>query len=720
MSTATYFKRFSQIASWRQVSGYSLVLLASSLEAAPLDKESAISTPVLPTIEVRSSALALATPTSPVSRLNGTALTLAQTQTLGDTLSGQVAISATQYGPVASRPIIRGLDGDRIRIMQNGIGVADASALSYDHAVPVDPLSVQQIEVIRGPAALRYGGNAIGGVVNARDDRIPQQAAKITTGQLQLGYDQANTGRYGSLQLKGRASDAISWHIDAFGRDTGLLRIPGYAQSARYRATFPEDSNHDTQKRLPNSDSQASGGAVGATWFGAESRLGLAMTAYQQNYGAIVSPDVRLDMTQTQWRLSGETTATEWSHDFLEHIQLDATRTHYAHQEIEDGTPGTRFRNRSTEARLEAHHRALGSTQRPVTGLLGLHINQTDFAALGDEALVPATRARQAGLFVLENWQPHDRLQLTGGVRFEHHTLTPQSTLDTTNESARFVDLPERHFSLWTGAVGGVYTLSNPYRLTANISRTTRAPTFYELYADGPHLATGQYLIGDATLKPEVAWSSDIAIHRQSSKNHWRFGVFYTHFDRFITEAATGRYALDAETGTDGDLAEARYGAVPARFYGVEAEGRWTLAPWQVGQMTGYLGVDARADYTYAENRSTGQSLPRIPPLRLTSGLNWTQHPLVSSQVDQGWQARLEVMHAASQSRTAPLEWQTPSYTLVNAQLAVPLIRKQPHCLLTLKARNLTNADVRPATSYLRDIAPEAARSIQLGIQMRF
>lgn len=634
---------------------------------------------------------------SPSSVLQGADLDLRRGSNLGETLNGLPGVSTTSYGPMVGRPIIRGLDGDRIRLLNNGVGSLDASSLSFDHAVPQDPLSTNRVEILRGPAALLYGGNAIGGVVNTLDNRIPTEPINGIHGDVASSYGGANNDRNGAVQLEG-GDGTFAIHADVFGRKTGTLRIPGDAFSAQQRAAAGPDAD-SPRGRLPNSDGQANGGAIGMSWTGEHGYGGLSYSGYDANYGSVAETDVRIKMHQERFGLAGELRDLD---GWFSSVKVNFAYTDYQHKEIEDGETGTVFKNRGYEARIEARHADIG----PLHGVVGLQLGQTRFSALGDEALVPTTDTDTAALFVLEEWAVTDRLTLSAGGRMDHSRLSPAA-----GGNERFEGSSSRNVTAGSFSLGGVYTLTPLWSVAANGAYTERAPTFYELYANGPHAATGQYLVGDERLAKERAWSGDLSLRYKNGHDHASVGLFYSSFANYLAETNTGRYRNDdgdvVAADADGALPEARYQGVPARLYGLEAESVTRVL--ERGSHALDLGLSG--DYTVSRNRDTGRSLPRIPPLRLRVALDYGYGP---------YSAGVSVSKAFAQHDHPANDTSTPGYYSLDANAAYRFKMTGVQWQAYLRGINLTNQDIRYATSVLRDVAPEGGRAVMVGLRGSF
>jgi iron complex outermembrane recepter protein len=427
---------------------------------------------------------------SPTTVLEGDDLTLQQQGSLGETLNKQPGVSSSYFGPGASRPIIRGLDGDRIRILRNGVGALDASSLSYDHAVPLDPVNVERIEIVRGPAALLYGGNAIGGVVNTFDNRIPTAAIDGIHGAGELRYGGADTTRSSAGKLEA-GDGSFALHLDASAREFNDLKIPGYARSRH----APESEDADEKNgRLGNSNGRQDGGAVGGSYTWEDGYAGLSYSTYDANYGSPAEQDVRIRMKQDHYAFASEIRNLQGPFSSL---KIDAGYTDYEHREIEGGEVGTTFKNKGYEARVEARHVPIG----PVEGVIGAQVNRNEFSALGEEAFVPQTDTNSGALFVLEELQATERLKLSLGGRLERTVVDPDAK---GNERFAAADR-SKSFTAGSLSSGAVFTLTPIWSLAATLGYTERAPTFYELYANGAHVATGTYEVGNANLSKEKA-----------------------------------------------------------------------------------------------------------------------------------------------------------------------------------------------------------------------
>ena len=655
----------------------------------------AITSPAATTLEkvvVTGNPLGSAEIAVPVSVLAGDALVLRRGSTLGETLNGLPGVSTSSFGPNASRPIIRGLDGDRVRILSNAGASLDASSLSFDHAVPIDPLIVERLEVLRGPGALLYGGSAMGGVVNAIDNRIPKEPLTGLSGAVELRIGGADRERGGAALVE-TGNGAIAVHADVFGRQTSDLQVPRYVP-IQDGAPLPATT------RVRNSAADTRGGALGGSLFFGKSRLGLSVDTYDSTYGPVVEPDVSIRMKRDHLGVAGELKDLRGPFGTLR-AQLNSTR--YEHKEIDgNGAVGTVFETSGHELRVEAEHAPLG----PLRGVVGVQLEDFDFSALGDEAFVPSTRTRRQGVFALEEmtWSGGT---LTGGLRLEHARVNSNGDADPSQP--KFGSAVQRSFSLRSASLANLFRLSPQWTLTGAVSLSERAPTSFELYANGVHAATGTFERGDATLPSERGSNIDAALQWKSGSNHLRLGAFASNFSRFISLESSGN-TIQAPDGQGGFNAfpEYLFKPVRARLHGIEIEGAQRLVdgPWS-------LDISGKLDLTRARNADSGEALPRVAPMRLNIGLDTTIGP---------WAGRIELDHAARQNRVPATDVPTAGYNRVNLSLSRRFNLASGDAVWFLKLGNLgdTLAYSASAIRTVRELAPLPGRSLKTGIRVAF
>ncbi len=636
-----------------------------------------------PEIVITGNPLGRDSTTVPVSNLGRADLLERGQSTLGETLDGLPGVSSTYFGPNASRPIIRGLDGERIRVLNNSASSLDVSALSYDHAVPLDVLSTDRVEVLRGPAALLYGGSAVGGVVNVIDNRIPRAPVSGVLGKAQLQAGTGNDERSvaGLVEV---GNERLVLHLDGFDRRTGDVRVP-----------VPLECNKPgspaNARRICNSASTARGGAIGASTFWDHGHVGASVNTYQSDYGTVAEDEVTIGMKTTRYALEGQVRQLP---GWFDSVKARLSHTDYQHTELEGAQAGTVFGNQGQDLRVEARHRPLAGWQ----GVVGVQTESSRFSAVGDEAFAPFSRTRSQALFVHEEL-PTSWGQVTAGARWESVRVASLGN----PELARFDEgIGSKKFTPFSVAIGSVFKLSPTWSLTGHTALTQRAPKDYELFANGPHLATQAWEIGNQDLGLEKSKSLDAGVQWQSGPHSLQVTAFASQFANYI--------GLMNTPDIEEDLPVQLYQGVKAQFRGLEASGRQRL--WQ-GAST--LDLDWRADSVRATHGSTGEPLPRIAPLRVGASLVHAQGP---------WSAKLGADWHAAQKRVPEGSVATGAYTLVNASLSYR--QKLDATVLNWFARldNLSDQLAYSASSILTSTAfgksPLPGRSFKLGVQATF
>jgi iron complex outermembrane recepter protein len=617
----------------------------------------------------------------PSDSLSGDQLVLTRAATLGDTLQGLPGVAATNFGPNASRPSIRGLDGDRVRILNNSGASVDASNLSFDHGVAIDPLVIDKVEVLRGAAALLYGGNAVGGVVNTLDNRIPRTLINGLSGAAEVRFGGASKDKSGAVVLDGGSGTPQSgwgWHVDLAGRDAGDQHAP--------RFSSPTDDGAEGRTSVRNSAASSHGGAVGGSVFFQGGFAGVSVDDFHTDYGTTAEADVTIKMQRQRLATAGEWATTNGP---VHRISWQLSRNRYEHVEMEGDEVGTTFKSTGTDGRLEVEHAPLG----PVKGIVGVQTESLDFSALGEEAFVPSTRTRSTGVFLLEQAR-------LGGVDWSAGARTERVTVES-DGGDRFGPAQSRRFSPLSLALSGVLPLDKAWSLSANLNRTQRAPAYYELFANGLHVASAAFERGDATLGLERSKGADIGLKWEGEQSHVHVNVYETRFTNYIALQATGEMA-DNEGE---EVPVYAFQAVPARLRGVELEGRWQAHP--------AVAVLAQLDAVRGDNRVTGEPLPRLAPLRAMLGLE-ARHG--------DWSGKLEWRGAARQTRVAEFDTPTAGYGTVRLSLARQLRWGQTDALWYLKLDNLGNKLAYNATAVptIRDLSPQPGRSASTGLQLRF
>ncbi len=644
---------------------------------------------------------------------------------LGQLLRREPGISTSFFGPAASRPIVRGQGGPRVGVLDAGIGSIDASTVSDDHAVAVDPATTERIEIVRGPAALYYGSTAAGGVINVFDGRIPNAvpeggvdgALRVGLGSVDEsvetagGFD-AHLGTFGGADLV--------FHGDGFFRNTDDFEIPGFAESERLRALEEaeeedhdddDDHDHDEEEEevfgiAENSDTESKGGSVGASLIFENGFIGVSGKILRANYGIPggghhhheeeeehgdddhdedeheeeeEEEEIRIDLEQERLDLMGE-----FNSPFLifETTRVRFGWADYVHTELEGAEIGTVFKNEGYEARIELVERQFGNFR----GASGFQFSHRDFEAIGDEAFTPPNITDQFGVFTVREYETGPLLLQVAG-RYEH-----------TNTEAKTVGL-ERSFDTFSVSAGAGFEATENIFFGVNLYRTERAPAPEELFSDGPHLATNAYEIGDPDLDTEVALGVEVTAHGENDRFSATVNGFFTSYDNYIALIARGD-ELD-------ELPVFEFLARDATFRGFEAEVAANLFTFGAFD----IGARAQGDYVRAKFTNGGGDVPRIPPLRGIVGLEAASpHFDVSAELEM----------AAEQDNVATDELPTDGYQLFNLAATWRPGGADSGFSVQIRADNITDEEARLHSSFLKDMVPLPGRNVRLTVRGTF
>jgi iron complex outermembrane recepter protein len=639
---------------------------------------------VISSTALRESALETA---QPVAVLGGEDLVRLRAPSLGETLAAQPGISATYFGPQASRPLIRGLGGERVQMYEDGGDALDVSALSNDHAVTIDPLLAERVEVVRGPATLLYGNGASGGLINVLTNRVPEIASDgQVSGAVEVRTDSALSERAAAGRVDG-GTGPFAWHADAHKSKTSDARIPGFALSRQLRADLEQAGEEvdETRDRLPNTDSETYGGALGGSWIGERGLLGLGVSRYDTDYGITDTggeEGVHIDMRQTRYDLKGELRDLG---RFIQAARLRATFNDYQHAEVEgSGDIGTLFEQKGSDTRLVFDHPPLAGWR----GTFGMQYRDIELDVTGEEALVPPSGTTNAGAFVFEE-RPFGDVTLEVGARLEHQHIHADRD-----------DAPRYKDNAVSGSAGIVWKIVPAYSLAVNITSTQRHPTATELYADGPHIAAQRFEIGDATLQRERATTMDLGLRKTSGRWTGSLTAFRSGYSRYTFAAFTG--ALAGEP--DDLLPVVRYRQDDATFTGFELELKLPVTETPLGA----LAPRVMADYVRGK-LDDGGDLPQIPPLRLGAELVLARDAFTSG---------LSVMRYTSQDDVSDNERPTDGYTMVDLDFAYRMPAGHRTVLFFLRGQNLLDEEARRHPSPLKDVAPLPGRSVAAGVRV--
>ncbi|OYW74688.1 MAG: hypothetical protein B7Z37_16680 [Verrucomicrobia bacterium 12-59-8] len=628
--------------------------------------------------------------------LSGQTLNLAIEPSLGQTLARLPGVSSSYFGPAASRPIIRGLDGDRVRILQNGLNTIDASATSVDHAVSFDTSNLKSVEVVRGPATLLYGSNAIGGVVNAIDGRIVDEKIDGTIrGALGGRYSSVDNGYQSSAMVEG-GYKGLAFHVEAFTRAAEDFRIPGNARTPAEQAANPlPPGETETSKIMPNSNLRSEGVTSGLSYIWDKGFFGFAWTEFHTNYGSPAEPNVVIDMHQQRLDVRG---AFYKPLPRIKEISYRFASSSYQHTEYDSGLPSTLFKNNGYDARVEVKHEKIAGME----GVVGYQSDRSEFSTAGSEAFLPSTITQADALFLYEDIT-RGPMSFQFGGRYDHISVESLA-------SAAFGPAMARQFDNLSSSVGVVFTPNEEYAVAFTINRAERAPTYQELFANGTHAATGAFEIGNPNLQQEKSLGFDLNVRKRIGWVTGSVGGYYNRYSNFIGQFPTGVvHVVGGE-----NYNELIYQATNAEFIGSELEATFHLLhpiTTEPPEHQNNLHLQLRADVVRARDTKTGLSLPRIPPFHLSS-------TLILERGSFG--ARLEGIYAAPQSQLAMNEMRTSSYFLVNLTLTYRILQGPTTLDVFIKGMNLTNEDAREHTSVLKDRVPLPGRGLVAGLKLTF
>lgn len=638
---------------------------------------------------------------SPATVLEKKEVLLQAEPSIGETIAKEPGVTSSYFGPGASRPIIRGNAGDRVRVLKNGVGTLDVSNTSEDHAVSSNTLATESIEILRGPETLLFGSSAIGGVVNITDNSIPERnIEKALTGTFDYRQGTADDELSGALKLEGQASK-LNWHLDYFHQDTNDIDIPGFAESAALRAQEEaEGEDHEEEisnGKLLNSSTRSEGFTAGGSYVWDKGFIGMSISRNDSNYGVPghaheeehehqdegEEEGVAIDLEQIRVDLRGQ--VQELSNR-IKKAKFKLGLASYEHKELERGAVGTRFENDALEGRLEVTHDAISSFE----GVVGVQIQASDFSAVGEESYLPATDSFSPAIFLFEEVEINDFWKFLAGLRYDFVSYKADGfSRDEFNP-----------IGLSTGFAWDP-TGRNDYSLGLSFAYTERAPSLSELYADGEHLARQIFEVGDPNLDLEQSYGLDLTMKKNTGLLTGILNFFVQDYDQYINLAGS-------PIEEDG-LRVFNYESTRTLFWGFEAE--TTLHLHKILELwTHDLDLDLQVDYVRAKNRSNSEDLPRIPPLRTIIGLDYKYKSFFG--------AGIEGVFVSKQDRTAEFELPTNSYQMLNAHLTLSLpYYKGCDLEFYIRGTNLSDQEARVHSSFLKDLAPLRGRSVLFGIR---
>lgn len=681
----------------------------------------------------------------PVNVIAADELKLKQASTLGETLKNEVGVHSSFYGSVASSPIIRGLDGPRVLITQNGLDAGDASRVGADHSVATETSTATQIEVLRGPATLFYGSGAIGGVVNIIDNRVPTSTDTIADWLLQ--YNDVSNEKQGSFSLQ-TGKDNVAFHLDGFWRDAGDYKLPkGFEASEEdhdeEEADEHEEHDEEESSHLANSASKSSGFTLGSSYLFDQGFIGFSYGKLDRDYGipghAAHEEEHDEDLEEDHEDESGTTakmkqdrlqllSEVNFSSGFIKQLKAKLAYTDYQHQEIEEGLVGTTFSNKSGEVKADLYHQEYLGWQ----GAWTLHFKNSDFEAVGDEAFAPPSTTDSLAIAWLEEKHFGDLL-LQLGARFEHVTIDAADTTigfedEEHGHENELVSFSQQSFTPFSTSLGLVWDYQTGYNLGLSLAVSQRAPSAAELFSFGPHIGTGTFEVGamfdleqegdeiHVELSPqemevETSYSIDLTWRKFEGDFGFVVSAFYNHVNDYYYQQDTGLEYIDdhADEHDEEGLPILIYQQNDVDMHGVEAEFFY--------QISSPLKVSVFGDYIKAKlanGSDEGSSLPRIPPMRIGASLNYQGN---------SFDSEISANHYFKQNDIAPLETSTAAYSLIDFNYNYYLDGmgfRDSDMVLYIKGNNLTDEVAHVHSSFLKDIAPLPGRNFSIGVRGSF
>ena len=617
---------------------------------------------------------------SPTKVLSGTELRAKVGSSLGETLSGELGVTASGFGAGASRPIIRGLEGPRVKVLQNGMNVADVSSISNDHAVASESAGAQQIEVLRGPSALLYGSGAIGGLVNVVDGRIPNTLTKEFSGEAEVKYGSVNLEKSTSFFMDGAVGD-IALHFDGNARKSNDYKIPGYAIA---------DDKTSSYGTMPSSFTKENSMGMGASLIQQWGHVGVSLQTMKDRYGIPTHEQSFIDLEQNRFDIDA---AINQPWGIFDDAKFKLGASDYQHTEKEkDGTPATEFKNRSLETRLSLAHTNWAGWE----GSWGVQTESSQFSALsadtGRSDTVPTTQSLSVAAFAVEQRRFGDVVASFGG-RIEKISRKPQAEFQ----------MAERDFTLGSASIGAMWELGKGYGLVASFSSAQRAPSTEELYSHGPHESTATYDIGSVALKKESSNNIDLSLQNNEGIWRWKVNVFNNAVSQYVYGDIDGIMVNElGEIVSDGAFSRRYWRQAPATIRGGEAE----ISYNQLGDGWSYR---AFADTSRATLNQQG-NLPLQPANRVGLEVGYKHG---------GWRHSVNMIHAQKQNRLAKSEnFITPAYTKVDVNFTYSHPYQASQVTWFLQGKNLLNQDIRLSTSILKESVPQAKRGIIAGVRV--
>ena len=613
--------------------------------------------------------------------------------TIGDALADELGVYSNQYGSGSSRPVIRGQDGPRVKVLQHASETADVSSLSPDHAVTVDPILAKQIEIIRGPSTLLYSAGTVGGLVNVTDQKIPtSMPEKGLEGTAGLRYNSGSDEKLASAGATVALGSQFALRVEGSKREANDYIAPNYFHE--------HEGELEKERRIGNTFAKGETVSVGGSWIGERGFAGIAYTNRQDQYGlpghsheyesCTVSGNLLIGCGEEDYGDEHET--GPWvdlkseRYDFrteilnplagFEKLRAHASYTDYQHDEIEGDSVATTFKSKSYDARLEMVHQPIADWE----GVVGVQYNQQKLDITGEESILEPTKTQKWSVFGLEHKQWND-------FHFELGSRVDHQTIDIESDRKDYDD----HAVSYSGAVNWMFAPN--YKLSLVGSHQERLPLAQELYADGKHLATNTYERGNENLDVEKSNNLELGFHYDTDKIDYHVHIYHNWYDNYIYAQTAYRYE---------NFRLVDYTQDKARFYGTEAEASYALNDVYKMSVFG----------DYVRGKIDNENAPRVPAGRLGTKVN--------ANFSNTWSGTAEYYHVFEQDRIASYETETEGYNMVNLGFAYNGQYMQGNDYrVYFKANNLLDETVYSHTSFLSTI-PQVGRNFTVGLDFSF
>ena len=627
--------------------------------------------------------------------------------TLGATLANELGVSATGYGAGASRPVMRGLEGARVQILQNGLSVGDVSSISADHAVANPIQNAHQIEILRGASALVYGSGSSGGLVNVVNDRIVTSMPDMVSGAINTSYETVNQGKTANIEVDAPAGP-LALHFDSAVSNSNNYQIPGYAEQGGPNANWSINPNQPVNVpysgKLPFSYSNQNSLGLGATYIRTDGYTGVSLERMNHNYGIPTYDGGFIQQSQNRYDFSHQTNDP---FDGFSSIKVSAANTNYQHTEFTNtGVAATQWNNTATEARVEMMHKELlGSKGVIGAQVTGATLNATDLST-NNYAIVPQTKSNSSALFWVEEGR-YGPVKTSLGARYSYAGQNPNLATQFPSPSSQGVPssygpptLQNRQFNLMSYSAGGMLDVARGYGLGLSYTVSQRAPTPQELYSYGPHDSTATFDIGNANLATETSHNVELSFQKTLGLFRSKASLYRNQFSNYIYGFYTGAYS------TVNNFSVVQASQASANIKGAEGELTYN---WNQNGVGGRVFGDISQG-----SFNAGGNLPLQPAPRLGSELAYQR---------DGWLTSATYIYSYQQNRLATWEvGPTPSYNLVNANLSYTERVGKINWTGYVMLKNLLNEEIRYATSPMavRLYAPQPGRSLMVGVRAAF